>query len=526
MKLSLPLVLLSGIAVVALATGCQKKSPQPAATATPSDAATPKPAVIELVEPAERSAHFEAVARHLELGGTLFGYMDVDGDALKLADSLKQIVTRVAVVQPQLKPYAEKDFGAIVNTLGFTDIKAVGLSSVPDGTGYFRNRVFLYAPSPRRGLLAGLGGAPAAFQRLNWAAADTDIYCESEIDLPAVYKTVFQVVNQVGGAEASGKFERSLADAGRSAAFSALKLIQNWKGRMVMIGRFDGDKTFSFPAAQPVIIPAFSLLIAIDGVAPAVRDALDKLPMFEATETGGRRIYTPRQPLPVSGLSPVLAIDGSTLLFATTPEYLNACLGGQGGLAQNPAFQAALAHVGAKGNELTYCTPRLFSRLRDLPSLNPNLPVQQKDILQMALANLPQLKQGLVSVRSNLPDGILIDSYSNASLKKNLVLLTAYNPMTVGLMAAMAIPAFQKVRASSQEKTVLNNLRQLSAAADQYYLETGTVTAKYDDLVGPDKYIRQLQAIGGEDYRTLVFRQGAALHIVVPTLRKTVHYGP
>jgi type IV pilus assembly protein PilA len=46
----------------------------------------------------------------------------------------------------------------------------------------------------------------------------------------------------------------------------------------------------------------------------------------------------------------------------------------------------------------------------------------------------------------------------------------------IGLLAAMAIPAFQKVRSSSQDKTVLNNARQLSAAADQYFLENGVST--------------------------------------------------
>ena len=36
----------------------------------------------------------------------------------------------------------------------------------------------------------------------------------------------------------------------------------------------------------------------------------------------------------------------------------------------------------------------------------------------------------------------------------------------IGLLAAMAIPAFQKVRQSSQDKAVLNNARQLSAYLD------------------------------------------------------------
>ena len=34
----------------------------------------------------ERSRHFEAVNRQLELGGTLYGYADIDGDVLWRGD--------------------------------------------------------------------------------------------------------------------------------------------------------------------------------------------------------------------------------------------------------------------------------------------------------------------------------------------------------------------------------------------------------------------------------------------------------
>lgn len=94
------------------------------------------------------------------------------------------------------------------------------------------------------------------------------------------------------------------------------------------------------------------------------------------------------------------------------------------------------------------------------------------------------------------------------------------------MMAAMAIPAFEKVRSSSQEKAVLNNLRQLAAAADQYYLEKGVTTATYEDLVGPTKYVRRLNPVDDEDYRTLVFKQGTPLRVMVPVLKKAVSYNP
>jgi len=40
----------------------------------------------------------------------------------------------------------------------------------------------------------------------------------------------------------------------------------------------------------------------------------------------------------------------------------------------------------------------------------------------------------------------------------------------IGLLAAMAIPAFQKVRQSSIQKTLINDAKQLAGAANQYMM--------------------------------------------------------
>jgi type IV pilus assembly protein PilA len=72
----------------------------------------------------------------------------------------------------------------------------------------------------------------------------------------------------------------------------------------------------------------------------------------------------------------------------------------------------------------------------------------------------------------------------------------------IGLLATMAIPAFTRVTSASQDKAVLNNARQLSAAADQYFLESGISTASLGDLVGPTQYIKSLNSIASETYPT------------------------
>jgi hypothetical protein len=46
---------------------------------------------------------------------------------------------------------AQQDLSAIVTMLGLTDVKAMGVSSVPDGSGFFRNRVFVYTGGERHG---------------------------------------------------------------------------------------------------------------------------------------------------------------------------------------------------------------------------------------------------------------------------------------------------------------------------------------------------------------------------------------
>jgi type IV pilus assembly protein PilA len=74
----------------------------------------------------------------------------------------------------------------------------------------------------------------------------------------------------------------------------------------------------------------------------------------------------------------------------------------------------------------------------------------------------------------------------------------------IGLLAAMAIPAFQKVRSNSQDKAVTNNLRQLAAAADQYYLETGNTTVNSSDLVGTNPTQKIIQTVANETYSAVL----------------------
>ena len=95
----------------------------------------------------------------------------------------------------------------------------------------------------------------------------------------------------------------------------------------------------------------------------------------------------------------------------------------------------------------------------------------------------------------------------------------------IGLLAAMAIPAFDKVRQTSQDKAVLNNARQMSAAADQYFLENGTSEVLWTHLVGPTNYVKQLKPVASEIYPDW-YTQGITITIRSIAGVRTITYAP
>jgi type IV pilus assembly protein PilA len=87
----------------------------------------------------------------------------------------------------------------------------------------------------------------------------------------------------------------------------------------------------------------------------------------------------------------------------------------------------------------------------------------------------------------------------------------------IGLLAAMAIPAFNKVRYTSRYKAIVNNLRQISAGAQQYMLEQGASAVNEAQLVGTDSfdYVRPIAQVNGETYSGLTSISGTTSQLSV-----------
>ena len=95
----------------------------------------------------------------------------------------------------------------------------------------------------------------------------------------------------------------------------------------------------------------------------------------------------------------------------------------------------------------------------------------------------------------------------------------------IGLLAAMAIPAFQKVRQASQDKAVLNNARQMSAAADQYYLENGVSHVLFIYLIGATNHVKSFPTVASEWYPDW-YTEGVTVTVRNVAGVRTITYAP
>ena len=62
--------------------------------------------------------------------------------------------------------------------------------------------------------------------------------------------------------------------------------------------------------------------------------------------------------------------------------------------------------------------------------------------------------------------------------------------------------------APTADEAILENLRKLNDAANKYYSDHNTTTTTFEQLVGPEKYLPSIAPVAGENYRSLLFKQG------------------
>jgi RNA polymerase sigma factor (sigma-70 family) len=137
----------------------------------------------------------------------------------------------------------------------------------------------------------------------------------------------------------------------------------------------------------------------------------------------------------------------------------------------------------------------------------------------------PQLTQTITSLRDEnhrlsaeverLKSGLSQTEATNAALQARVsaaARAAAASSTQVGRSPNLGVERYEL------QQAVLNNLRQIAAARDQYIKANGRPPEGLHVLVGrtSDKYIKTVRTVGGEDYSGLAMTPGGALTVTTP----------
>jgi Zn-dependent protease with chaperone function/competence protein ComGC len=188
---------------------------------------------------------------------------------------------------------------------------------------------------------------------------------------------------------------------------------------------------------------------------------------------------------------------------ASVRAMLILCGGREHGRTLNAATFAG-QHTDERGffvslHELTSTYPTLSRRVTDLMALRegrPAMPPQRHPLAYFFALFIPGGNMG-----------------SGGPLVGMMMVV-----VMIGLLAAIAIPSFQKVRQASQAKVCINNERMLATALDQFQLEHSKGVQKWDEIVGPTKFVKTMPVclLGGTYSATLVPGKGYQVTCSVP----------
>jgi hypothetical protein len=397
------------------------------------------------------SAHFEETAAHLHLGGTMYTYLDIDGDLARGTALLDDIIKSSDEIPSGIRTMIDTNKWA--RMLGLDRIDAVGLSSYAQAEGYV-NRAFIHHTQERAGMLkVGGDGDPHPFEVLALAPADSAMVFETDINLSAVTDVVLDILKDAGGEYAAAALLAKLQELMMPTDIEVGKFLDSLDTKVMGVLRIDKEKRLHIPNEE-LTLPVMDLMLVIDDFGflfdSIVHLAADS-PLFFHDVQEEYEILEIRDSFPgdFDIYKPILRKDKKTgrIYLAARRSYLETCLAQKSSVRDAENFvQATEGLPIAAGNGITYISTEFSDTLREITQSI----MKDDDDLQWLLPVVgkwfPKIPIGRASVRVNYDNGTLFASNAAYSHKMTLLAAMAVNPVTIGMFGAIAIPAVLRAR--------------------------------------------------------------------------------
>jgi hypothetical protein len=492
--LCVPALALLGL-IATFSFGCQKQQTPQAASGTPFAQSSPQFASVE-------KTSFNEVTSQLDPGGNLYLYLGtaqwLEGLSDKIS-ALREKFTSLPGLKPEDLDSINEGMDLVTNLIkdsGIEDISGIGLSSVEIEKGVYRNKALLHHYDGKgTGFMWQLfGKQPHPLAGLDFLPDDTAMALFSDADLPLVWSTLQRDVSESNIPKGQEWLQELPDEFEKGTGVKWDQFLNSLGGEFGLVLTLDASNqvTVPVPSAGALQIPAPGLMLVFkvndDTIFNRIDQALTNNPQVESVDKPGFKMRTMPVPLPLPiQLRPSAASTGGYLFIASSDALIHDALAVKDrqkpGLKSTDEFKRVSQNIPDQGNQFVFVSQRFADTMYDIQkqiaASSTDTPSAQAQWIQSIFQ-----KQGsfAYSVGANTPEGYLTVGNSSQSYASAVLLPAVAVP---GLLAAIAIPNFEKARATSQKNACINNLREIQAAKQQWALEknkTQTDVPTWDDL--------------------------------------------
>jgi type IV pilus assembly protein PilA len=452
------------------------------------------------------AADFKEASAHIDLDGSMLAYIDFEGDGQEIGTALNNIYQQALTATPEIPPIPV-DFNLLLENLGFGSLQALAMSSKEVELNRHHNRSVALMKDAPSGLFALYDLAPLTFTAAQLAPSDATGAMTVSVNLDAVTQTASAIMQQVMGPMGDGIIQQQLTQVipGTEISYgeTITALSGEWNAFWLQSYSENFQETFKFWISiedAGKLLPKFRSMAEAMGAAFIEDDTTLKANFSQLLDS--------EAPF---GLYAEANKQTGDLVLYSHPDWTSSSSGPR--LVDNETFKNLAAQLPSTGVAFNYnfgsdLSP-ILAELSSIPEAAAYIQVSES-IIDLLIGDF--LKPSM-TVTHMVDNNLLTEQYAGYSTKQALMVIPSV--VAGGIGAAMAIPAFQKVRANSREKAVTNNLRQIAAAADQYCLENGVTEVHIDQLLGENGYIKKLTPIAGENYDDMIIRPGETISVIL-----------
>jgi len=502
------LALVSAASVAVFFVGCSPES---------SDST----AGVPMAPPENRNENFAPTAAHLDLGGDYYMYSDVSKRIDGLAPALEGIIDLAMMETPF--PNFSIDTEATLDELGLNNLGGMGASSYQLDNGLYLNKTFIQFQDGPQGIFRLIGAEPEPFRVLDYAPAGSDLVASFSFKGTELISLAESFSSRLGGESMAKTLENALAQPVPQTDLTLREVAERANTQAALILDLDTEKRMPVPIPEVsrLELPETHAAIILAGQG-WIFDSMVPPPMQNMVNE--QEDYSTLPVMPGGNPGPeffqpvaVKINDGEDLMIATSPAFLEKLLDGNR-LRDSEAFTSARRDIAMEGNAITYTSTELYEEVSQLiDTARTAVPPQMSFVFDFYGMLFPILRgevppTSLLGVARVTDEGIF--SHGTALNTAQFINSGGSQIVVVGLLAAMAIPAFEEVRASSRESAITSNLRQVASAGLQYLLEEGEDSVAAPTLVEKGYFSQLPESVNGESYDDLVIdAKGGTLEV-------------